>query len=74
MYDITKATAIKKDDKTIGYIFQLNEETWLPLTIFGEPVGPPSYKSDAKLTVERRDAGATPLRPTTDNDYHRTSE
>ncbi len=52
MYDTTKATAVKKDGETIGYIFQLNEETWLPLSLLGKPLGPPSYKADAKKTVE----------------------
>lgn len=59
MYDITKATAVKKDDATIGYLFQLNEETWLPLNMLGEPLGPPSYEADAKKTVEHQDAGGS---------------
>lgn len=69
MYDITKAAAVKKDGQTIGYIFQLNGETWLPLNMLDEPLGPPSYKADAQATIERRDARTIPSQPAADSDY-----
>ena len=44
MYDITKATAVKKDDETIGYLLQLNE----PYVLNNE-----LFKTDKPRTVKR---------------------
>lgn len=56
MYDISKAQPVEHNGVVIGYILPVNELYWLPLTIDGNPSGPPSYEADARFTV-RRSAG-----------------
>lgn len=51
MYDISQAQPIKKENHIVGYLLQLNDETWLPLNVKGEALGPPSYYEDARTTL-----------------------
>ena len=53
VYDITKAEEVKIEGQVVGYLFQVNEETYLPLNRLGKLLGPPSYKKDARMTVVR---------------------
>lgn len=63
MYDLDKAEKVHLEGALVGYVFQLNDETWLPLSLLGNVLGPPSYKKDAQATIVRQvrgEGGVTP--------------
>ncbi len=52
-YDLTKAEAVKRGILMVGYIFPVADDIWVPLTLNGELLGPPSYEEDATSVVIR---------------------
>lgn len=57
MYDTSAALPVTTDDgTTIGFLYPVNNEYFLPLDTAGTPIGPPSYRADAESTVRANTA------------------
>lgn len=52
-YNTAGAVPVKKGGNVLGYLLWVHAQTWLPLDPSGVLLGPPSYKQDATMTVER---------------------
>lgn len=52
MYDTSAALPVVDDaGTTLGFLYPVNDEYFLPLDTGGVPVGPPSYQADAEVIV-----------------------
>jgi len=51
--DLSKATPLVENSVTLGYLFPVNEEYWIPLDKNGEQLGPPTYRADAEAVIKQ---------------------
>lgn len=54
MHDISEAEPYILNGKVIGYLLQVNDDYWLPLTLAAKPAGPPTYRADAETTLRNQ--------------------